>query len=295
MMRRLLPGPGWSIGDRGRRIAHAGTWSLVAKASAAAHLFLSVPFVLAALGPARFGAWATLVALVAFAGFLDFGMGNGAMNMVAAAQGRGQTGDIRRILDEAWRTLVRIGAALLAATAVAAFLLPWHRFLGMPEAMAAECRAAAVVVLASIAVSVPLNLANRIHLGLGRGERTFRWQALGQWLALAAVVAAAKAGASLAVLTAASVATPLLASLANSALLWREFRDRSQLPPDVSDQARIRRRIRTHGMAFFGLQLAAALAFSADLPLDLQPGLGARSRAVRDCPAIVLDNPSPCP
>ncbi len=58
---------------------------MVAKAAAAANLFLTVPFVLHALGPAQFGAWATLVSLVMFAGFLDFGFGNGTMNLVAAA------------------------------------------------------------------------------------------------------------------------------------------------------------------------------------------------------------------
>ena len=103
----------WSIGERWRRIAHAGSWSLVAKASAVAHLFLSVPFVLTALGPTRFGAWATLVALVSFAGFLDFGVGNGAMNLVAAAYGRGAKGEITTILREAQRALLQIAAWLL--------------------------------------------------------------------------------------------------------------------------------------------------------------------------------------
>jgi O-antigen/teichoic acid export membrane protein len=257
----------WSMGERGRRIAHASSWSLVAKASAAAHLFLSVPFVLAALGPARFGAWATLVALVAFAGFLDFGVGNGAMNLVAAAHGRGAKGEIATILREARRTLLQVAAWLLVAILVAGFLAPWHRVLGMQPEMADECRAAVLVVLVSIAVSVPLNLANRVQLGLGRGERTFRWQAIGQWLALAAVILAANAHPSLAVLTAAAVSTPLIASAINSWQLWRKLDVRDAPVANDADRHAIQRAIRVDGMAFFGLQLSAALAFSADLPL----------------------------
>ena len=39
------------VGPRGRRILHTGAWSMVAKIAAAANLFLTVPFVLHALGP----------------------------------------------------------------------------------------------------------------------------------------------------------------------------------------------------------------------------------------------------
>jgi O-antigen/teichoic acid export membrane protein len=74
------------MGPRGRRILHTSAWSMVAKLAAAANLFLTVPFVLRTLGPAQFGAWATLVSLVMFAGFLDFGFGNGTMNLIAAAK-----------------------------------------------------------------------------------------------------------------------------------------------------------------------------------------------------------------
>jgi len=257
----------WSIGERGRRIAHAGSWSLVAKASAAAHLFLSVPFVLATLGPTRFGAWATLVALVTFAGFLDFGIGNGVMNLVAAAHGRDASGEITMVLREARRTLLRIAAALVVLALLAVATVPWHLVLGMPSAMAGECRAAVAVVLLSIAASVPLNLANRVQLGLGRGERAFRWQAIGQWLALAAVVTASKGHAPLAQLTAAAISTPLVASALNSLSLWRGLDVRNGKQPTPAQRAAIRRTIRTDGLAFFGLQLSAALAFSADLPL----------------------------
>ena len=257
----------WSIGERGRRIAHAGSWSLVAKASAAAHLFLSVPFVLAALGPTRFGAWATLVAIVAFAGFLDFGVGNGAMNLVAAAHGREAKGEIMTILREAQRTLLQISACLLFAILVAVPFVPWHRVLGMPMEMASESRGAALIVLISIALSVPLNLANRAQLALGRGDRAFRWQAIGQWLALAVVILSAKTHASLPILTAAAVSTPLLASAMNSLQLWRKLDVRNAPIACEADRVGIQRAIRFDGMAFFGLQLSAALAFSADLPL----------------------------
>ncbi len=256
--------PRW-VGPRGQRILHTGAWSLVAKVCTAANLFLAVPFVLHTLGPAQFGAWATLVSLVVFAGFLDFGFGNGTMNLLAAAHGRGAPQEVAIILHEGRRTLLRVAFCLAAAVLVALPLMPWYRLLGMPETMAGSSRAAAAAVLFTIVLSVPLNLANRAQLGLGRGERAFRWQAVGQLLTLGLVVWLAKSHASLAVLTAAAVATPLLASIANTVLLWRD--PAIATATHVARNPEIAAHIRREGMLFFILQLTSALAFSSDLPL----------------------------
>lgn len=253
------------VGSRGRRILHTGAWSMMAKAAAAANLFLTVPFVLQALGSAQFGAWATLVSLVAFAGFLDFGFGNGTMNLVAAAKGRGETSEIGNILREGRRTLLWIALWLAATALVALPLIPWYRLVGMPAAMAGSSRAAVAAVLFAIVLAVPLNLANRVQLGLGRGDRAFRWQAIGQLLTMAIVISLAKTGASLAALTAAAVATPLLASVANTWLLWRD--PTMGISSETTRHNEIAAHIRREGLMFFVLQLAAAMAFSADLPL----------------------------
>lgn len=252
------------IGVRGRNILHTSVWSIVAKASSAANLFVAIPFVLHALGPSQFGVWVTLVSLVAFAGFLDFGLGNGVMNLIAAAHGRGAYDEVGHILREGRRTLLWIALCLAAAASIAIPLIPWHRLLGMPESMTTSSRAAAAAVLFTIVLAVPLNLANRVQLGLGRGDRAFRWQALGQLLTLLTVVSIAKAGAPLALLVLAAAATPLIASVANTLLLWHD--------PQIAASTRDRRpaiaaHIRREGLLFFILQLAAALAYSTDLPL----------------------------
>lgn len=255
---------GW-IGPRGRLVVRTGAWSLLAKAASAANLFVTVPFVLQALGPAQFGAWATLVSLVVFAGFLDFGLGNGTMNLVAAAHGRNDPGEVATAFREGRRTLVRIALGLAAASAIVLPFVPWHQLLGLPADQSGDSRAAVAAVLFSVALGVPLNLANRIQLGLGRGDRAFRWLLLGQLLTLALVVVLSRVHASLAVLTAAAVATPLLAATANTLALLRDpmFAGARNAPrrPEIST------RIHREGLLFFVLQLSAAVAFSADLAL----------------------------
>ena len=253
------------VGHRGRGIARTAAWSLAAKVAATANLFVAVPFVLRALGPEGFGAWATLVSLVYFAGFLDFGFGNGAMNLVAAAKGRESPGEIAVILRESRRALAKIALCLALVVLVALPLVPWHRVLGLPEAMAGQSRLAAGGVLFAIVLAVPLNLANRVQLGLGRGEHAFRWQVVGQVLSMASVIALCLRGASLPAITAAAVATPLLASVANTLQLHGWTRRGAAEPPGRDPG--IAAQVRKEGTLFFVLQLTAALAFSADLPL----------------------------
>lgn len=255
-----------AIGPRGRRIVATGSWSLVAKGCAAAHLFLSVPFVLQALGPPEFGAWVTLVAVVSLAGFLDFGMANGAMNLIAQARGRRTDGEVAAIFFEARAVLIRTAMLLAIPATVLVIVIPWHSLLGLPETSSERSRTAVAIIAGTVLLSAPLNLATRAQLGIGRGEQAFRWQALGQIAALTTVVIAAKMGAGLATLTAASVCLPALASFANNLQLSRDpgFRKQSGV---TSDRASLRRSIRAEGLAFFGLQLSAALAVTADLPL----------------------------
>lgn len=251
------------IGSRGRLIAKTGSWSLVAKVAAAANLFIAIPFVLHALGPAEFGAWATLVSLVMFAGFLDFGLGNGTMNLVAAAHSRGNTDEVAAVIYEGRRTLIWISALLTPLFLAALPLMPWYRLLGLPASLSGASRIAVAAVLFSVAFAVPLNLANRVQLGLGRGDQAFRWQAAGQLFTLVLVIVLARAHYSFPALTAAAVFGPLIGSLANTIGLLRDptYAAPAMRRPDLAY------RIRHEGWLFFVLQLAAALAYSADLPL----------------------------
>lgn len=257
-----MPFHSW-LGPRGQVILRTSSWSLIAKMASAANLFLSVPFVLHALGPTEFGEWATLASLVVFAGFLDFGLGNGTMNLVAAAHGRNDMEEIAAILQEGRKTLWKIAATLAVVVVIAVPLIPWYRLLGQPLALAENSRSAAASVLFAIVLAIPLNLANRVQLGLGRGSVAFRWQTVGQLITLGLITLLARDGASLPVLTAATVFTPLLGSFANTLSLFRT----SVYAPPCARRPDLARRIRHEGLLFFVLQLAAALAYSADLPL----------------------------
>jgi len=254
------------VGVRGRNVLKTGAWSLVARACGAANLFVGVPFVLDALGTARFGVWATLCTFTALAGFLDFGFGNGAMNLMASARGRDASDEYPLIVAGALRAVLSVMVWVSGVAAAMWWVMPWGRILGLGEDLTAEASQAVGIVLVATLLTIPLALANRLQLGMGRGDRAFRWQSLASLLTLGAVVVFAVNGASLPALTAAAVGIPLLGLLMNTLELRRAFG-----APDPM-LARVRlpglvREMRRSGFSFFLLQMGATLAFVLDLPL----------------------------
>ncbi|SFW61543.1 lipopolysaccharide biosynthesis protein [Luteibacter sp. UNCMF366Tsu5.1] len=258
----------WSrwIGPRGQSVLRTGSWSLIAKCVAAINLFVALPFVMRSLGPAEFGVWATLVSVMTFAGFLDFGIGNGAMNMIADARGRGQSDEVRVVLREASSVLVRIALVMLIAVVTMAWL-PWWHILGLSPAASTQARLAALVALTIVACGVPLSLATRAQLGLGLGHVAFRWQTFGQVFSLIATVTAALLHAGLAWMVAAALSSTALPAVLNAVSLWRHPVHGMVRHRDEPRRPDVRARIRRDGFLFFVLQLGGAVAFTIDLPL----------------------------
>ncbi len=251
------------VGHRGRLVLKTGTWSLLAKICAAINLFACVPFVLSSLGQKYFGAWVTLVSIITLSNFLDFGLGNGAMNLIAGAKGRSAETEIAQIIRASYQSVIKI-ALLLSLSLCTIPFIPWYKILGLDASDASVSSTAIAIVFMAVLLSIPLSIANKIQLGLGQGNKTFRWQALGQLLTAAAVILLAKQGATLPLLVAASTLTPLLALILNTIELHK-----SVGPSMATDSTKpeLARSIQKEGLLFFVLQLSAALAFSFDLLL----------------------------
>jgi O-antigen/teichoic acid export membrane protein len=251
------------VGYRGRRLLNDGAWSGVSKVASAANLLLSVPIVLAALGPARFGIWATVVSLAGFGGFLDFGLGNGAMNLVAGARGRGAEHEIATIVSAARRSLLRIAGLIAAVSAAAVLFVPWARLLHVATVSEQELRLCVAVVAVAVIAGIPLNLSTRVLLGMGEGAVAFRWQAVAQAATLGLVTLLASLRAPLPLLVGAAVIGPLFASTSATAALAK----RMVASESNTGLRQLEERIRREGQLFFVLQLAAAIAFGLDLAL----------------------------
>lgn len=250
---------------RAASVAHASAWAVAARLASLAGIFVAAPFAYQALGPIEFGAWASATAFLYLAVFLDLGLGNGTMNLVATAHARNQPDIALAYLREGTIALSQIGLVFAGITLVFAWIVPWYRLLGLGEEYAESARATALIVGIGMAISAPLGLAGKVQLGRSQGKRTYRWQAAGHLVSLGLVVFASTQHLGLAAITAAAILGPLLASLANTLLLWREMA--GQARPVGCDASALRSRIRRDGLTFFMLQVAAALALTVDVPM----------------------------
>lgn len=260
--RRLAAGP------RARAIVVIGGWSLLAKVCAAANMFGSVPLVMHSLGASSFGVWATLVSLVAFSGFLDFGIGNGVMNLTASASAKGDDEAVLAVQRVGLRTMLWISATFLLLISFSLPLVHWHVLLGQSAQDEETCRNSAAIVLYTIAAAIPLNLVTRIWLGLGRGATAFQWQAGGQVASLAAVYIVAQGDPTLARFVAATVALPLAFTAGSALALKRHLNVKSHKSrANRATDPSLQRTVLREGILFFVLQLAGAIAFASDLAL----------------------------
>lgn len=248
------------LGPRGRQVLHGSAWALVARAAGAANLLLSIPLVLNAIGAGPFGVWATLVSLALLGGALDFGLGNGAMNLVATARGRDATEEIRPIIAAARAPMIVAGLLIGGTVGLAGLLLPWAALPQLAQIPAEELRASVGVLALAIALAVPLSLATKVLMGLGDARIAFKWQAFGQLMTLALTAALAASGAGLVSLVSAAILGPLTGSLAQAITLARRL-PRGQTAP----MPELRTRIYRSGALFFGIQLCAMVAFGLDL------------------------------
>lgn len=241
---------------------HGGAWSLVSKVCSTANLLLSVPLVLASLGTERFGVWATIVSLVSFASFLDLGFGNGAMNLIAGARGRGADHEVAAIVQAARRPLLVVSACVAVVGGFAVAALPLADWLRVPAVDRDATRACLGLLVAAVAAGIPLNLSTRVMLGLGEAATAFRWQAAGQLATLAALALGALLEQGLVPLVGIALTGPLLGPLATTVLLRRRL-----AACRVAGSQGLGDRIRREGALFFALQLAAAVSFGLDLAL----------------------------
>lgn len=264
MMRDRLLGR-LPVGARGVAVLRTGAYALLTKACAVGNLFVSMPLVHDALNPSGFGAWVTLASIATLGAFLDFGLANGAMNLVAAAHAREDRREVYSLVLGAWRILTRTAVLLSLVALVLLACLPWSDLLGLDKDMGPQARAAAAATLLAMVAGVPLGLALRMQLAIGSAKSGYRLGAAGHVLACITTILLAHHGASLPVLVAATLWPPALASMANTLRFARRLRDSTPIGAGTN-QTRVVA-IQREGLLFFVLQLAAALAYASDLPL----------------------------
>ena len=251
--------------ERYRRAALTAIASGGARLISLATVVVSVPLTLGHLGAERYGAVVTITALTSMLIFADFGLGNGLMNLVAAASGRNSLEFAKRSISSAFFVLCGIAVILAVPFYVLFRVVPWATFLNVSSHVSAgEIAAAAGVFLLSVLINLPLGVVQRVQLAYQRGFVNSLWSAVGSICSLAVLYAAIRLDLALPWVVLALVSGPIIGNLLNGvSLFWIE---RPDLRPHWS-QAKVRegRQLARIGFLFFVLQLTVAIAYQSDV------------------------------
>lgn len=247
--------------SRGLRVMFSAGAGGVARVIAAGAQFLMVPLCLAHLGGERFGIWAAITSLTMLLTFADLGLGNALMSASARAAGLNDHAAVRRLVSSTFVLLLAAAVVGFSVFLLARARIPWATLFGARDALATDARTAVTAFAAMFALIMPLVAVARAQYGLQVSHVANLWQGAGALMSLALVWLAIRHDAGLPTLVAALMGGPLIAAMAN-ALTWLP---RNRLTPRLSELRRgdIRDLGRT-GLAFFVLQLGAALLYSSD-------------------------------
>ncbi|MES0151649.1 hypothetical protein NKJ95_31490 [Mesorhizobium sp. M0012] len=249
---------------RRRRIARSAVASALAKVTSVGTALISVPLTLNYLGPERFGMWMTMSSLVAFLSFADFGLGNGLLSAVAAANGRDDRAAIKKLVSSAYFVLSLIAVAILCMLAVTYSLVPWYRLFNVQSDLArGEVAPSVATLICCFAAAVPLGVVQRTQLGLQQGYMASLWQCGSSILGLGCVLFAIRQEAPLPILILAYVGGPLVVSVANG-LFFFGVLERDIAPSYRSVTRAALRAIGSTGLLFLTLQLVAAATYMSD-------------------------------
>src|SRR5581483_5205311 len=142
----------------------------VARGGAAAIVAVVLPpFLTRAMSPQNYGAWALVLQISAYIGYLDFGIQTAIGRFIAHAGETQDNAHQRRVLTTAF--LLLLGAAFLALVflVIAITLAPWL-FHSVSANLGTEMKIALALVGGSLAIGLPASAFNGLFIGLHRNE-----------------------------------------------------------------------------------------------------------------------------
>jgi len=251
--------------QRNRRAVNSTWAAIAARVAALATSFLLIPLTIGYLGVEQYGILVALTALMSMFVFADLGLGNGLLNLVSDAHGRGDRDAASRAVSSAFFMLV---AVALAAGAIALLIysaIPWTSLVRVADPrLSGEIAATAAILIAVTLFSLPLGVIDRVRSAYQEGYIS---SVLGFVASLAGVLATLIAillKLPLPWLVALISLPPVAALLANGFELFR--RRRPWLAPHLRRaDRRVAIKLAKIGFLFMILQLAVAVAYQSDV------------------------------
>ena len=250
--------------ERYRRVGLSSLAAIVMRVGTALGAVAIVPVLVRLLGSEGFGIWFTVTSATAIVGFADLGISNGLVTLIAAAGAEGDDDTIASYVSSAFFTLALLGAGLFCTFLLVSPHVDWAALLNTTAEHRASVRPAVTALAAAICISMPLGVAQRVHMAYQEGFLSSVYAGLGVLVGLALALVAAVADADLLVVVGATLAGPALVSLVNCALLFGRRRPGLRPRLRAATSATASRVVRSGGL-FLVLGLAVAVGYESDL------------------------------
>lgn len=224
-VQRLLPFIAWKAGDgpegargleRSRRIWLATLTSILLKISGVLTLTVTTPLIHAYMDPSRFGLWMTISALLVVLSFLDFGVGNALINILAEAHGANDKQAAGEAVTSAFFLHLCVAVVLILFALFAVDPLEINKVLGVHEDSAARESVAAIkLMIIGLALSIPLQSAQKVQTAYQDGFRANLWQLASSLATFSILMICIHRKSSLPILVMALAFTPISVSMVN--------------------------------------------------------------------------------
>jgi O-antigen/teichoic acid export membrane protein len=142
----------------------------VVRGGATAIVALTLPhFLTRALDHDRFAAWALMLQVASYVGYLDFGIQTAIARYLAQTVERGDDELRDRLVSTAFVMLLAAGTVALLLFSVVAWQLP-RIVHGVPVGLMGELRSGVIIMAAGVALLLPMSTYTGILIGLHRNE-----------------------------------------------------------------------------------------------------------------------------
>jgi O-antigen/teichoic acid export membrane protein len=250
--------------ERDRRVMYTMLASVGARIISLFTILASVRLTVNYLGAERYGLWATMASFIVILGFADLGIGNGLLNAISQCHGRDDRDGARRYVASAFLMLIAVSLLLGIAFVIVYRFIWWAGIFNVSDPRAvAEAGPATAVFFFCFLASIPLTIIQRVQQGYQEGFIDSLWLAAGKVLAFIAVLLVITFKAGLPWLVFAVAGVPVLSTCINGIALFTVRKP--YLRPRLRDVNWLEaKRILDLGFLFLVVQLASAIAYSAD-------------------------------
>lgn len=224
-LQRLLQHIAWKKGDdsegargleRSRRILLATLASILLKLSGVLTLTVTTPLIHAYMDAGRFGLWMTISALLVVLSFLDFGVGNALINILADAHGANDKRAAGEAVTSAFVLHLCVAGILVLSALFVVDLLDINRLLGLYEHSAAKEGVAAIkIMIIGLALSIPLQAAQKVQTAYQDGFSANLWQLASSLATFVVLMICINRKSSVPTLVMALAFTPIVVAMVN--------------------------------------------------------------------------------